>query len=77
MIISKDTNPEKDLYYIGAIVLESLQSVEDETFEYLTLLHLLRNKIDISNNLFALSLDWLYLMGVVELTDEGHIKKCF
>jgi hypothetical protein len=77
MIISKDTNPGKDLYYLGAIILDSLQAIDSDTVEYITLLQELRNKINISNNLFALSLDWLYLMGVIDLSDEGNINKCF
>lgn len=77
MIISKDTNPEKDLYCWGAIVIEALAKFEAESVDFITLLQTLKCNSDISSNLFVLSLDWLYLLGTIELTREGNIKKCF
>ena len=34
MIVSKDTNPEKDLYYMGAQVLEALAATDTNEVDY-------------------------------------------
>jgi hypothetical protein len=77
MIISKDTNPEKDLYFLGAMVIDALQATDETNVDYLTLMNTLRSKLNITNSLFVLSLDWLYLLGLIDLSEEGNIKKCF
>lgn len=77
MIISKDTNPEKDLYYLGARVLEVLASMEGAKVDFISLFQAVNAKFTLSNNLFSLSLDWLFLLGLIELADHGEIKKCF
>lgn len=77
MIISKDTNPEKDLYYLGAKIIEELASTDSDEVDYIELLHKIKSKIQLSNNLYALSLDWLYLIGAIDLSNKGNIRKCF
>lgn len=77
MIVSKDTNPTKDLYYLGAKVLGCLETLERKEVDYVSLLNTVRKEVDISNNLFSLSLNWLYLLGSIELTEQGDIRKCF
>ena len=77
MIVSKDTNPEKDLYYIGARVLEVLASADTVEIDYVEIFLSLKSKMQISNNLYALSLDWLFLLGAIDISAEGNIRKCF
>jgi hypothetical protein len=77
MIVSKDTNPEKDLYYLGAKVLECLAPHQQSEIDYISLLNAVKKEVDISNSLFSLSLNWLFLLGTIELTEQGDIKKCF
>lgn len=36
-----------------------------------------RTSNDISFGYFMLTLDWLYLLNLVELTENGDIKKCY
>jgi len=77
VIVSKDTNPEKDLYYLGAQVLEVLASTDTSEVDYVDIFINLKSKIQITNSLYALSLDWLYLLGAIEISKEGNIRKCF
>lgn len=77
MIVSKDTNPEKDLYYLGAQVLEVLSFTETVEVNYVEIFLILKAKMQISNNLYALSLDWLFLLGAIDISAEGNIRKCF
>jgi hypothetical protein len=77
MIISKDTNPENDLYYIGSKIIESLEDITDISIPFMELLVSVRSKIALSSNLYTLALDWLYIIGAIDLTMTGDIKKCF
>ena len=44
---------------------------------YIYMNHLKRTSNDISFGYFMLTLDWLYLLNLVELTENGDIKKCY
>lgn len=77
MIISKNINPDKDLYVIGAHIIEALQSTKGSSIDYFELYHKLRDNIEVSMQLFSLSVSWLFLLGVIDKNDKGRIKKCF
>lgn len=76
MIISKDTDPGRDLYYLGAEIIGCIDHHENSAVDYVFLLDEVRKKVDVSSNLFSLGLSWLFLLDVVELTEEGDIRKC-
>ncbi len=76
MIISKDTDPGRDLYYLGAEIIDCLDRLENSVVDYVLLFDEVRKRVDLSSNLFSLTLSWLFLLDVVELTDEGDIRKC-
>jgi len=75
MIINRDTNPERSLYYVGSVVLRELKESSNKELDFLQLYKSLKENIDISMNLFTLSLDWLYLNGIIEMK-EGNIVQC-
>jgi len=75
MIINRDTNPERSLYYVGSAVLRELKESSNKELDFLQLYKSLKENIDISMNLFTLSLDWLYLNGIIEMK-EGNIVQC-
>lgn len=76
MILNKDINPENSLYYIGSLIINELTKSESKNFDFLELYRGIQNSQMISMNMFTLSLDWLYLNGVVDI-NKGKIKKCF
>lgn len=76
MIVSKDINPERDVYYLGAMVIEIL-STEPDFFDFFDVYSKVNLSEKVSMNLYSLTLDWLYLVGVIENSKEGHIQKCF
>lgn len=77
MIISQDIHPQRDLYYLGAMVLEYLgQSKEDQLFDYLEIYGALNKDLSMSLNTYSLTLDWLFLLEAIEYNDGG-IRKCF
>lgn len=77
MIVSKDVNPERDFYYLGARVIEILSNIDSKTVDFFDVFQQLNNSEKISINLYSLTLDWLYLLGVIENSKDGNIKKCF
>jgi len=77
MIVSKDINPERDFYYLGAKTIEILSSSKDKRLDFFNVFEILKNTEDISINLFILTLDWLFILGVIDNSQKGYIIKCF
>lgn len=77
MIVDKNTHPERDLYYLGGKLIEILDASNQSEIDSIELYVIIKSKIDISFNLFALSLDWLFLLGVIRKVERGVLKRCF
>jgi predicted CoA-binding protein len=76
MIVSKDINPERDVYYLGAKVIEVISSLPQEV-DFFDVYKLINSSEEVSMNLYALTLDWLYIIGIIENSESGNIRKCF
>lgn len=77
MIVSKDINPERDFYYLGAKTIEILSNTKSDRMDFFKVYFELSKVEDISINLFILTLDWLYLTNVINKPEKGDIIKCF
>lgn len=77
MIVSKDINPERDFYYLGAKTIEILSTTEDKAIDFFSVFEALKSSEDISLNLFTLTLDWLFIIGAINKSHKGYIVKCF
>ena len=77
MIISKDINPERDFYYLGAKTIVIISELKSHDINFFDVFEKLNKTEKISVNLFTYTLDWLYLIGAVKKTDSGKIIKCF
>lgn len=76
MIVSRDTSPERDVYYLGARIIEII-SVETESIDFFDVYKKINASDDVSMNLYALTLDWLFIVGVIDNSENGNLKKCF
>ena len=76
MIINRDSNPERELYYLGALVIDILQKSPMKKIDFFDAFQQLNEHKKVSMNLLALTLDWLYIAGAVE-SKNGQIEKCF
>jgi len=76
MILGKDINPQKNIYYLGAVVIEVLRLSDSEQHDFFDLHQQVNRKIKISLNLFTLTLDWLFLLGLIK-NSNGSIYRCF
>lgn len=77
MIISRDTNPERDFYYLGAKVIDILSNHKERAVAFFDIFEILNKKEKISIHLFTLTLDWLFLLGTIKEITKGKIIKCF
>ena len=76
MIIDKDTNPSRDVYYIGSELLAILDKHDFKEIDLVDAFNLLNKKVKISMSLFILTVDWLFLLGSIK-SQKGLIEKCF
>jgi len=77
MIISKDTNPAKDIYYTGGLILQYFIKNSIKVIGCNDFVQNLKNEYNLSTNMIFLSLDWLYILGSVDLNADGEILICF
>ncbi len=77
MIVNKNINPERDLYYLGGKVIEVLNSFTKNEIDYFDLFLSLNKSNKVSLNLYSLVLDWLFILGVIKKGNKGLIIKCF
>lgn len=77
MIVSRDVNPERDVYYLGSVLIEIISSIPNSEIGFFELFELLNLNLKTSFNLFILTLDWLFLIGVIGYKEKGILKKCF
>lgn len=77
MIVNKNINPERDLYYLGGIVIEVLTSFNKNEIDYFDLFLSVNKSNKVSLNLYSLVLDWLFILGVIKKGNKGLIIKCF
>ncbi len=77
MIVNKNVNPERDLYYLGGKVIEVLSMFSQQEVDYFELYFNVNKMNKISINLYSLVLDWLFIIGVIQKGNRGVIVKCF
>ena len=77
MIVSKNTSPQRDIYYLGGKLIALLDSSQRKTYDYYELYKEFIKTHPISFTLFLLVLDWLFILGVIKNIDKGEIIKCF
>lgn len=77
MIINKNINPERDLYYLGGKVIEGLNLFNQNEVDYFELFISVNKSNKVSLNLYSLVLDWLFILGIIKKGNKGLIIKCF
>ncbi|WP_373867636.1 ABC-three component system middle component 6 [Myxococcus fulvus] len=81
MIVDFESSPERSLYYLGARIMRELQEAPTGRVELSWLLTRLNSKHGSENSIpleyCILAADWLFLLGVVSVSPEGDIEKCF
>jgi hypothetical protein len=73
MILSQNSNPNRQLYYLGARLLALIPA--NKPLPFFDAYQSLKIQNDVSVSLFTLTADWLYLLGAIKL-EHGALIKC-
>ena len=73
MIINPNSNPNRQLYYLGARLLELIPT--NKPLPFFDAYESLKAQEDISILLFTFTADWLYLLGAIKI-EQGGLVKC-
>ena len=74
MLLPDNVHPEQSIYYNGAFVLQAIQ--EGRVMELLDLFVSTQRYGAMTMPVFVLCIDWLYLLNLVKLNDQGVIELC-
>ncbi len=74
MLLPDNIRPELSIYYNGSVILKELETKSEQ--KILELYYNVKKSNDMSFSLFVLSLDWLYLIQLVQISEEGVVRKC-
>ena len=77
MLLSPDTMPQNNLYYLGGKVIQILKESMDPEMDFLYIYQKLLDNHSISIPLFIKVLDWLFLIGTIQNGKQGGIVRCF
>ena len=73
MILNQNSNPDRQIYYLGARLLEIIPP--NNPIVFFDAYQALQDIEKISMPLFLLIVDWLYLLGAIKL-EQGQLLRC-
>lgn len=74
MLLPDNIHPEQSIYYNGAFVLQALR--EQRVMDLLDLYLNTQKQKEMTMPVFVLCLDWLYLLNLVSLNEQGSVELC-
>jgi hypothetical protein len=74
MLIPDNIHPEQTIYFNGAFVLKAIRM--HRVMAMLDLYIQTTAEREMSMPIFLLSLDWLFLLNLVLLNDQGLVELC-
>ncbi|WP_044100842.1 ABC-three component system middle component 6 [Acinetobacter pittii] len=75
MLILTERNPDISLYYLGSRIIEFFYE-NNQQFYITELYSLISKTINIPFHRFILTLDWLFMLGVINENESGKISLC-
>ena len=74
MLLPDNIQPELTVYYNGAFVIEELKKENSKSI--IDLFYRVVEKQNMSFQTFVLCLDWLYLIDVAKVNEDGGVELC-
>ena len=74
LLPDNNVNPQDSLYYIGSLVIEILKNTP--SIKIIDLLQKLNETKSLTIETLLLTLDWLYLVNIVEVNEGGDVTLC-
>lgn len=75
MLILTERNPDTSLYYLGSRIIEFFYE-NNQQFYITELYSLISKTLNIPFHRFILTLDWLFMLGVINENESGKISLC-
>ncbi|MBD2794474.1 hypothetical protein ID852_15785 [Xenorhabdus sp. 42] len=72
-MITIDTDPKANLIYLGGYIIKLFQNSNSRRIEITILYDYVNDFIELSFELFLYSLDWLFIIDVIELDENGDV----
>jgi len=73
VIVSNNIPPEKNLYYLGSKILKSINK---NGVNILALYNAVNKNGNMNFVLFTYTLDWLYIVDMININEKGIIYRC-
>lgn len=74
MLLPDNIHPEQSIYYNGAFVLQALR--ERPAMDMLDLYVSTQTHRQMTMPVFVLCLDWLFMLDLVSLNNQGVVELC-
>jgi len=74
MLVPDNIHPERTIYFNGAFVLKIIQV--HRVMDMFDLYVQTTSERDMTMQVFALCLDWLFLLNLITLNDNGKVELC-
>ncbi len=71
LLPDKNINPKLCVYYNASLILNTLY--KQKSIDIITLYAEVKKPDNMPINIFLLSLDWLYLIGAIDINDNGVV----
>lgn len=72
-MITIDTDPIANPIYLGGVILRFFQCSDSRKIAISSLYNHVNNVVEISFDLYLITLDWLYVIGLIEMDEGGDI----
>jgi len=74
MLLPDNIHPEDSVYYNGSFVLQAIQ--QNPSLDLLDLYQHAKQFKKMSMPIFMLCIDWLFLIDLLRLDDQGRVELC-
>ncbi|MFC3914630.1 ABC-three component system middle component 6 [Pseudaeromonas sharmana] len=73
-MLTIDSDPTINPVNIGAFIILIMNDMTHIDISISSLYEITKNEFNLSYDVFVYTLDWLYVIGVIELNDRGNIQ---
>jgi hypothetical protein len=73
-MLTIDSDPTINPVNMGAFIILTMNDMPHIDISISSLYEITKNKFNLSYDVFVYTLDWLYVIGVIELNDRGNIQ---
>jgi len=73
-MITIDSDPMLNPIYLGASILNEFHCSSYTEIKIESLYMIIKDKFDTSYEVFAVALDWLFVIGIIDINENGLLE---